>query len=200
MTPADQIRLLEAEYFKLQDIIESFDAKALQFKGWSVTVTLAAAATALLSEKIDDDKRMMVLALAAFGSLVFWLTEAMWKLFQQAFFKRLRAIETSFEAAEQDTLRPLQINRTWKESYQSERLANFWKYALKPNTMLPHVAVTAFCVVLIGWLYADDLRAAHRPLRTQPGMSSASSSHQIPSGIQNTRPMPNNQIVSQPRP
>ncbi len=166
MDAARHLELIEAEYFKLQEIVEAFDAKALQFKGWSVTVTLAAAATALVTEKLTNDQRVTVLALAAFGSFAFWLTEAMWKLFQQAFFHRLRNIEAAFANDTVATLKPLQISSEWKKAFAHQKFGNFCKYALKPNTWLPHLAVSAFCLGTALYLAYCPLATPRTPPQT----------------------------------
>lgn len=158
MDQGTHLRLIEAEYFKLQDVIESFDAKALQFKGWSVTVTLAAAASALIADKLSDRERMVVLALAAFGSVAFWLSEAMWKQFQQAFYLRAKEIEKAFAEGRESQLKPLQIGTSWSKAFHANKSWVFFRSATWPHTFMPHLAVTAFCLGLIVWLSAQPVK------------------------------------------
>ena len=52
--------LLEKEYHYLQGVIEKFDDKALQIKGWSVTECLAGAVTATIAKDLGSDLRLVV--------------------------------------------------------------------------------------------------------------------------------------------
>lgn len=175
---AAHLRLVEAEYFKLQDMIESFDAKALQFKGWSVTVTLAAAATALVTDSLSDRERILVLALAAFGSIAFWLSEAMWKQFQQAFYGRSKQIEKAFREDKLAQLVPLQIGHAWSEAFHRDKFGVFLKAATWPHTFMPHLAVSAFCIGMILWLSAYPLDpAATAPDSRKPAEAGSSRDH-----------------------
>ncbi|HPU16121.1 MAG TPA: hypothetical protein PK808_08545 [Polymorphobacter sp.] len=112
----------------------------------------------------------MVLALAAFGSLAFWLTEAMWKLFQQAFFKRLRDIERAFANNSVASLHVLQISTEWQAEFKHLKLRKFCKYALKPNTWLPHLAVSLFCLVTALYLaFCPLAQSGHPPQAPSAG-------------------------------
>jgi hypothetical protein len=153
-----RLELLKAEYIKLQEIVESFDAKALQFKGWSVTVTLAGAVGALVADGISNEQRLLVLLLASFGSLAFWGSEAMWKTFQQAFYTRLRAIEDAMAKGTQIT--PFAISTSWHDSFHANKERVFWKTLIWPHTAMPHAAVTVFCLGLAVWLQQNPLSAA----------------------------------------
>jgi hypothetical protein len=67
---ADDIReLLRDEYMKLQDIIESFDERALTIKAWSVSFSFAAIGAAYAADGWP------VLMLAGLSALLFWCIE-----------------------------------------------------------------------------------------------------------------------------
>jgi hypothetical protein len=83
----------------------------------------------------------------------------MWKLFQQAFMVRLRAIEQAFASSTAESLIALQISTAWKDEFKQNKFAKFIKYACKPNTWLPHLAVTAFCIAMMIYLVFNPIGA-----------------------------------------
>ena len=84
---APDLDFLRQEYFQLQQTVESFDQRALTIKAWSVTFSMAGVATAFTNHNSS------LLLVAAIASLLFWLIEGHWKLFQQAYYPRIREIE-----------------------------------------------------------------------------------------------------------
>ena len=57
---AELLELLREEYFRHQDIIDKFDDRRLQLKGWSVTVALAGLVAAFATKELDDTQRGIV--------------------------------------------------------------------------------------------------------------------------------------------
>ncbi|QXQ04763.1 hypothetical protein KX816_10585 [Sphingosinicellaceae bacterium] len=133
--------MLESEYLKLQDIVERNDDRALQIKGWSVTVSLAGAIAAIVSDKISDQQRGYALIACAAAAAGFWLIETYWKLFQRAFFGRINEIEDALRAGTADTVRSFQIGRSWQTSFQQYGVAMFLHVALTASVALPHVLI-----------------------------------------------------------
>jgi len=81
--------LLKEEYFHLQDTVEDFDQKALTIKAWSVTLSMAGFGVAFTKSAPS------ILLLAALASLLFWVTEALWKSFQRAYYSGSTKLSTS---------------------------------------------------------------------------------------------------------
>jgi hypothetical protein len=147
MTEAETIALLKEEYFKLQDIVESFDERALQIKGWSVTVSLVGMGAAITAHDLQPYQRATALALASLAALCFWLIEWLWKSFQWTFFHRIDAIEDAIKNGTVLALPPLQIRHSFHANLKKDLRANIRK-ATKPFIMLPHAGVALFGVVL----------------------------------------------------
>lgn len=78
---------LAAEYYKIVDIINSFDERLLQIKGWGVTFGLATIAIGF-KEKVRG-----VFMLAAIAGICFWMIEAETKWHQSNYYLRMNEIE-----------------------------------------------------------------------------------------------------------
>lgn len=129
------VALLKEEYFHLQKTVEDFDQRTLTIKAWSVTTSMAGIAASFL----HSDASALNL-LAALASLSFWMTEALWKEFQQCYYPRIRALERAF-ATRNATERPFRINQTWSQTYHSYRLKRYIQVSLWPHVMFPHVFI-----------------------------------------------------------
>jgi len=70
---SQQDQQLEAEYFHLTNLIDSFDQKSLTIKAWSVTLAGILAGSGAFFD------RPGMLWVGVFGSLMFWLVEGHWK-------------------------------------------------------------------------------------------------------------------------
>ncbi|WP_380877883.1 hypothetical protein ACFB49_14650 [Sphingomonas sp. DBB INV C78] len=139
MDDPTRLELLQAEYFKLQDHVETFDERALQIKTWSVTVSLAGVVAAYGSDSISLSDRSVILWVAAASAASFWLIEFLWKCFQWSFLPRIEAIETEMRRiSPAGTLAPLQIRAYWHGTFKGPRA----KTAPDPATTLtpPHHA------------------------------------------------------------
>ncbi len=108
----DDRDLLQKEYFLLEEMFENFDSKALTIKAWSVTVSMAGIGAAYAY------KTKELLILSAGSALLFWAIEALWKLFQRAYTKRIEEIESYFRS-EIGQLSPLQISRAFSDHARS---------------------------------------------------------------------------------
>lgn len=140
----DVVELLREEYFHLQKNVEDFDQRTLTIKAWSVTTSMAGIAASFL----HSDAAVLSL-FAALASLSFWLTEALWKEFQQCYYTRIRDLEES-SANSDPTERPFRIHKTWSQTYHSYNLRRYLQILLWPHVMFPHVFIV---VVGIGtWI------------------------------------------------
>lgn len=147
--PADRARgldLLLAEYMKLQDIVETFDERTLQIKGWSVTISLAAVVAAFASDKLGDNARTAILLVAAASALAFWAIEFVWKCFQWTFFHRIDHIEQSLRDGG-PLCAPLQIRSFFHANFKRDLKGNYRK-AWKPFIALPHAGVAIAALAL----------------------------------------------------
>jgi hypothetical protein len=132
------VSLLKEEYFHLQKTVEDFDQRTLTIKAWSVTTSMAGIAASFL----HSDAAVLSL-LAALASLSFWMTEALWKEFQQCYYPRIRNLEVAFSKGD-TTERPFRINRTWSRTYHKYNLRRYIQVAVWPHVMFPHVFIVVF--------------------------------------------------------
>jgi hypothetical protein len=147
MTPhslqADE-EFLRQEYFRLQETVEKFDEKALTIKAWSVTLSMAGIGAAFLH------KLPVLLFLSGLASLLFWLIEASWKTFQQAYYPRIKEIESlmSGEVVKHPTS-PF-IARSWSDAWHLGRRDRlmlrilFWPHVLLPHALVSVVGIASW--------------------------------------------------------
>ena len=140
--------LLKEEYFHLNKIVEDFDQKALTIKAWSVTLSMAGIGAAF------TQKVAILLLLGGFASILFWITETLWKSFQQAHYTRIREIEVSFANGSPE-IRPLQISKSWSQAWRRDRWRKLFRISCWPHVFLPHaiVAVAGPCMWMLNRLY-----------------------------------------------
>ena len=135
MTPEKTIDLLLAEYLQLQRTVEDFDGRALTIKAWSVTLSAAGLGAAYVHSQ------PFVLVISGASALLFWLVEASWKVNQQAYYLRIRDIESAMKT-NSPAIAPLQIATAWSLSWHKN-----WKDLKLLRAMvwlhvwLPHVPV-----------------------------------------------------------
>lgn len=143
--------LLKEEYFLLQKTVDDFDQKALTIKAWSVTASMAAIVASVTIKAPDDPHHLapFLCLLASVGSLAFWVTEALWKTFQQCYYSRIDRIEEFFQCPE-EPIAPLQISAQFRTSLQQQITEwRFVRIMCLPHVMFPHVIVIA--VGVIAW-------------------------------------------------
>jgi len=138
MTDEEIAEYLSQEYVLLQKTVEDFDARSLTIKAWSVTFSSAG-----LGLAYQQHGRPLLL-IAAGSALVFWIVEAMWKVNQQAFYRRIRQIERHFRGGDQTP--PFQVATMWAEAFNKNK--TYW---LTPRVMQwPHVILPHVIVMLVG--------------------------------------------------
>jgi len=142
--------LLE-EYKISYGIYENYNQQILEFKGWSVTIGIAALIAAY-TKPVSSFGRIGVL-IAAFAAIPFWLTETFWKLFQRSYLDRILEIEACArgQSSEATSCNSVQIATSWKNAFQESK----WDYwiggAFDPHVLLPHLALLVVGVALAIW-------------------------------------------------
>ena len=101
--------LLAQEYFKILDVVSSYDAHLLTIKGWSITVGLALIGYAF------QQKNRSILLLCCVGSICFILIDAKFKQYQTNYYPRMQTIEICINKTNNECP-VLQIDRSWNKS------------------------------------------------------------------------------------
>ena len=135
MKKEQKIAYLEKEYFHLQALVESFDAKSLTIKAWSVSLAMAVLSSGAFSKTYN------VLLYAAMAALLFWLIEGYWKTFQSANYRRIAEIE-KYLNDELPEINCFQINTSWSCEYRKQGRTLFYRSLFWPHVMLPHGIMT----------------------------------------------------------
>ncbi|SHF69470.1 hypothetical protein [Pedobacter caeni] len=128
--------LLKEEYFHLQKVIEDFDSKTITIKAWSVTGSLV-----VIGAGFTDKGTKELFLVAAFASLLFWVIEGTWKLFQLSYYARIKVIETYFANPKGQTIHPLQIYDAFGKSYKNHQKKRLFPVMFWRNILLPHLFI-----------------------------------------------------------
>ena len=134
-------QLLKDEYLHIQNVIESFDGRALTIKAWSISFSLAALAGAFANHS------KLVFLIASLSTLLFWLIEGYWKTFQYAYYSRTGKIEKYFEN-ESKNIVPLQIGSSWYTHWKAGGRRRLVRIMLWPHVALPHIVIFFIGLVL----------------------------------------------------
>lgn len=103
--------LLMQEYFHLQDLVESADHKTLTIKSWSVTLSMMGIGVSILY------KAPFISLLAGLSSLLFWIIEAFWKIFQNCHYPRMIEIENFMAGHHLENFSYPKIHYSWLNSF-----------------------------------------------------------------------------------
>ena len=141
MTDLERRGLLKDEYLHIQKIIESFDARVITIKAWSVSASLAGIGAAFAAHSPH------LLPVASISSLLFWIIEGEWKTFQYAHYHRNGLIERYFAGLEND-LAPMQIGSDWYKHWKKGGARRLARILLWPHVALPHVFVFVAGMIL----------------------------------------------------
>ena len=139
------------EYLQLQKTIEDFNQQSLTIKNWSVVFGFASIGVAFTSH------REWVLLVSALSAGTFWILEAQWKLFQNAYYERVYHIEAFFREDRSsaapfripDSFEPFQIAASWHTSWVSNWPTRFFKILAWPWVFLPHLIVILIALTLL---------------------------------------------------
>jgi hypothetical protein len=125
------------EYYYTQDIIGKFAESALKIKSWSITSCGIALGFGI------SEQRPTLFCLAAFGSLVFWYLEGMWKKFEYIAIERSHEIERLLSGNIDEYSGP-KINEHFAERLEKEFPdKDFVKIMLYKNVRIPHFYIFA---------------------------------------------------------
>lgn len=142
---AEGMEFLWKEYNLVYGIYEGYGGQLIELKGWSVTVGLAALLAAY-SKPVSKNGRIAVL-IAALSAIPFWLTETLWRQFQNANLSRLEKIEEC-AAGLVKGCSPLQSITFWQSEYQAEKYVGWFKVAFDPHVLMPHAFLFALGLLL----------------------------------------------------
>jgi hypothetical protein len=92
-------------------------------------------------------EKPVVLLLAAFSALLFWIIEGLWKTFQYAFYQRIYAIERYF-AGEDNMITTPRIAHAWSQSWHAGGASRLLTVMRWPHVLLPHGVVALGGVLL----------------------------------------------------
>jgi hypothetical protein len=136
-TPRDELR---QEYFKVIDILQSYDPYFLSIKNWGVTVSGAAI---VLSASHKSPSAFLLVSILALG---FWTTEVHFKLLQIGHTRRAIELERSLsdlDTAESRPPSPRILGALWEELANNSR-GHRWRLVVRsPEVMFPHVFFVA---------------------------------------------------------
>jgi len=134
--------LIFTEYYKVVDIIQSYDQHYFKIKAWNVTLS-----GALIIYGVSQGEISVLIAASVF-CLSFWVTEAWYKIIQNGHFKRVKEIE---DALQNDTeiIYP-RIYGAYIEKFSDNRKGKKWvKMMFYPQVMSPHIFVLALIVLFL---------------------------------------------------
>lgn len=132
-----------AEYQILFEMYESYNQQSLTIKGWSVTIGLAAI-IAIYSQQIGRLGRA-ALWVASLSTIPFWLMDAYWKSFQNAYLDALIKLEGEphCNIVNEPTLSLIGL---WRKEYGS---LDFLGLLYHPSVAQPHAIILAIGIYLV---------------------------------------------------
>ena len=137
-----------AEYIALLNIVEGFNEQSLVIKGWSITIGMAALIAMYSRASSENGSRLGVL-LAAFATVPFYLTDVLWKTFQQPYAERLTAMEEFVRYAPGSAHPgPLQSWSEWGDSYDEDKVMDFLCAMMNLSVLMPHCVIFAVGLLL----------------------------------------------------
>lgn len=132
------------EYELLYSTYESFNEQSLTLKSWSITAGLAAI-IAVYSGKFNNFGRVAIV-IAALSAIPFWITDALWKSYQNAFKSRLDALELIRDCTESSNY-GFGIMSGWRSAHSNY---DWLTLIFTPNVALPH-AFVLFLGLYLAW-------------------------------------------------
>lgn len=130
----DRIRdELREEYFKVVDILQSYDPYFLSIKNWGVTA-IGVAATVGLANKAPA-----VFLLTSLIAVGFWLTEVRFKLLQLGHTQRAAELEHALSEREPLSSSPRILSAFGEQSRRNLQAGRWRSVLFWPQVMFPHV-------------------------------------------------------------
>jgi hypothetical protein len=132
------------EYYFAQQMIDGFNDHALKIKSWSVTISALAIGLAVR----EGISALFILASAS--SLIFWMTESLWKFYQYIAIERSKELEHLLNN-DLCTYNGPGISAKYRKMFEDPafnkaRRRVFWYW----NVVTPHIIVVCLGIVL--WL------------------------------------------------
>ena len=156
------------EYYFVEQIVTDINKDCLEIKKWSVT---AASAIAVVGQ-VGPLDFVLVLPIIALLALIFWITEAVWRINQWAFIRHIRELEAKVPEGPQ-------ISTRWGRFYFGEASATgdyaegewsrkrAWTHFWAPRTALPHIIIVALALGLMLFDWTVGLVSAPPPAKPQ---------------------------------
>lgn len=124
---------LREEYFKVVDILQSYDKYYLTIKNWGVTAFGVASAVGI------SNKAPAIFLLVSLISVGFWLTEVRFKLFQLGHTLRASELEQMLRSSSIEASYPRILSAFGEESRKNIQTERWRSVLFWPQVMLPHV-------------------------------------------------------------
>jgi hypothetical protein len=146
------------EYYKIAGFVQAYDTYFVSIKTWSVTASVGVVAIGV-SKELTPPLAIFLAAAAAVMALCFWMTEAQFKLIQQAHLVRWFRLEEGLRRDEY--VGPPGILGSFSRTVSDYRCAKtFVAMMLWPHVMLPHaifLALGLLCMMtaLLRWAAAS---------------------------------------------
>jgi hypothetical protein len=131
------------EYYCVQDFIDRYGERRLTVKSWSVTSCGVALGFGLM------ERSPVLFCLAAFGSLVFWYLEALWRTRQSVLIQRAFELEHLLAEGSNKYAGP-EISGAFDRVHSLMDTASLMKMLLYPSVRVPHYFI--FCVGILLFL------------------------------------------------
>jgi hypothetical protein len=136
---------LIAEYYKVTDIVQSYDPYFLSIKTWSATLGAGA-----IGISFTQSSTIPILLTAVLLTLSFWLVEARFKILQLNHLARAGALER-YLSSEEGKPSPL-IFRSFSEAATANAKFKRWRKVLFwPHVALPHFFFIAIASIAAIW-------------------------------------------------
>jgi len=146
-TQEEIIQIIKEEYFYLQSTVDKYDDKAITIKSWSISFSIVVLGSGL----VGSNKHLFLLA--CLSSILFWIMETYWKVFQKSFYGRIYDIEKFLNGKKMKKFRLVNttgsFNFNLKKNLSSS--SNWFKVMFSPQVMLPHFVIT--CISMVAWIY-----------------------------------------------
>lgn len=133
---------LAQEYLHVNKVVEDFDTKALTVKAWSITFSAAAIGFSY------DKGEWEILLVSAVSAVAFWIVEALVKVNQQPYYRRIGEIEAHFGGGE--SRKPFQIKGAWLSQFNLDgRYKRAYAILRWPHVFMPHAPIAALALILL---------------------------------------------------
>lgn len=121
---------------------EAFNEHTLIIKGWAVAISLATMLSAFHAER--EAYRRVILILSIVTASMFWVTDAVWKSYQNAYLELLESYEKLSASSTPNAFKGTVLG--WKDHFSEfDFIANMF---LSSST-LPYIPIIIFGVIVL---------------------------------------------------